>query len=85
MLSEPIGDICVIRDDESNQWTVTTCRGNGTREVLKTCATREQAAELAYAERDRFRKTRGLELTIHFPDDCPCHCTDVHVEANRSK
>jgi hypothetical protein len=81
VISEPIGDICVIRDDESDQWTVATCRGNGTREVLHTCATREQAAELAYAERDRFRRNRGLELTIHFPDDCPCHCTEAPPDA----
>ena len=76
MTSEPIGDICVIRDDDTNQWAVTICRGNGTREQLRKCRTPEEAAEFAYAERDRFRKHRGMELTVHFPDDCPCHCLD---------
>ncbi len=76
MTSEPIGDICVIRDDETNQWTVTICRGSGTRELLRKCSTREEAAELAYAERDRFRKNRSIELMVHFPDDCPCHCLE---------
>lgn len=73
MITEPIGDICVIRDDDTNKWTVTVCRGAGTREVLRNCASREEAAEFAYAERDRFRRHHSLELAVHFPDDCPCH------------
>ena len=77
MNSEPIGDICVIRDDEGNEWSVTLCRGQGTRDHLKSFKTREEAAEFAYAERDRFRKHRGFELMIHFPDDCPCHCLEL--------
>lgn len=76
MTSEPIGDICVIRDDDNNEWTVTICRGQGTRDQLRSFRTREEASEFAYAERDRFRKHRGLELAIHFPDDCPCHCLE---------
>ncbi|GMU21845.1 MAG: hypothetical protein AMXMBFR13_19330 [Phycisphaerae bacterium] len=73
-MNEPIGDICVIKDDERPVWTVTICRGNGTRDQLKVFQTREEAAEFALAERDRFRKHRSVELMVHFPDDCPCHC-----------
>lgn len=73
-MTEPIGDICVIRDENDAQWHVTICRGNGTREQLRAFGTREEAAAFAMAERDRFRKHRSLELMIHFPDDCPCHC-----------
>jgi len=74
---EPIGDICVLREERGNDWTVTICRGQGTRQRIRSFPTREQAAEFACAERDRYRRYRGLELAIHFPDDCPCHCLET--------
>lgn len=77
MSDQPIGDVCVLRDEVSQAWTVSICRGGGNRERVGHFATREEAAEFAIAERDRQRAADGRELSIHFSDDCPCICGSV--------
>lgn len=76
---EPIGDICVIRDDEQKVWTVALCRGHGTRDQLATFETREEALSYATIERQRRLVEDGMMLDLHVPDDCPCGCTDVDM------
>lgn len=72
-MNEPVGSLCVLRDDDLTGWAVSICRGGGKREFLNRFATQGEAAEFALAERDR-RRASGLgELVVHFPDDCPCH------------
>ncbi len=70
---QPIGELCVLRDESGAGWSVAICRGNVVdREVLARFSDSAKAAEFAVAERDR-RRADGVELTIHFPDDCPCY------------
>jgi hypothetical protein len=73
MTEQPIGDLCVLRNEEGNSWSVALCRGQGQREHLGQFADRQQAAEFALAERDRRRQAGEAELAVHFPDDCPCY------------
>jgi hypothetical protein len=72
-MPEPIGSLCVLRDDDLAGWVVAICRGrDNPKEILRRFATRGEASEFALAERDR-RKTAGTSsAVIHFPDDCPC-------------
>ncbi len=73
MTDPPIGDLCVLRDSNKNSWSVAICSGAGTRKSLGTFLDRDRAYAFALEERDRRRKTAGVELTVHFPDDCPCY------------
>ena len=72
MNHSPIGDLCVLKDFPAGSWTVSICWG-GAREHLRTFVNYARASEFALEERERRRLT-GEELTIHFPDDCPCFC-----------
>ena len=72
-MSEPIGSLCVIRDESSNHWLVSICQGNGYRHVLRRFESREDASEYAIEERARRTQTvAGASMSIHFPNDCPC-------------
>ena len=71
-MREPVGDLCVLRDEELKSWVVFRCRGNGTRDKTRSFASREEASAYALAERTRILSVEGLALDIHFPDDCPC-------------
>jgi hypothetical protein len=70
---QPVGDICVLREPQADTWSVSICRGLATPTMLGRFADREKATEFALAERDRRREAEGVELTVHFPDDCPCY------------
>ena len=72
-MPEPIGSLCVLRDDDLTGWVVSICQGMGQRQVLGCFASRGEAAEYALAERDRRRAAGNPAIMIHFPDDCPCH------------
>ena len=76
-MTEPIGSLCVLRDlgGDGDEWQVSICQGNGYRYVLRRFDSRDAAAAFAIAERDRRAQTAsgGMSLSIHFPDDCPCH------------
>ena len=69
----PIGELCVLPDKELETWSVAICHGAlAQREILGRFRNLDQAAELALEERDRQLAQTGIELPIHFPDDCPC-------------
>jgi hypothetical protein len=72
-MNNPAHELCVLRDDDHTSWVVSICHGQGRREPLARFKKRDEAAEYALAERDRRRAQSGVELTIHFPDDCPCY------------
>lgn len=84
-MKEPVGDICVLRDEELKSWVVFRCRGNGTRDQVRPFCSREEAASFAMSERDRYMKEEGLALDIHFPDDCPCLGSDRGLRPAASK
>lgn len=74
-MSEPIGSLCVLPDDQHAHWLVSICQGGGRKLVLRRFESRDKAAEWAIEERARRIKTTNgssQSLTIHFPDDCPC-------------
>ena len=74
-MSEPIGSLCVLPDEQHVHWLVSICQGGGRKLVLRRFESRDKAAEWAIQERDRRRKLPNgacASLTIHFPDDCPC-------------
>ena len=75
-MSEPIGSLCVLPDDQHTHWLVSICEGGGRKLTLRRFESRDKAAEWAIEERDRRRSQpngTSQTLTIHFPDDCPCH------------
>ena len=72
-MSEPIGSLCVMRDEASDEWLVSICQGNGYRYALRRFRDRDAAAEFAIEERARrTQTTAGVSLAIHFPEECPC-------------
>ena len=72
-MSGPVGEICVLQDLAwKDTWTVSVCGGTGKPEPLATFPDRDRACAFALAERDR-RRDAGVELRVHFPDDCPCY------------
>ena len=72
-MTEPIGSLCVLADEQHAHWLVSICQGNGRKLVLRRFESKDKAAEWAIEERGRRWGRDGLPLTIHFPDDCPCH------------
>ena len=71
-MNEPVGGLCVLREDASDQWLVSICQGGGRKLILRRFETKEQASEFAIEERGRRMQIDAGPLTIHFPDDCPC-------------
>ncbi len=69
---ETVGNLCVVRDESLNHWTVLICPGAvGERKPLKTFGTRSEAEAFA---RDELAKLNagGAKKTILHVDDCPC-------------
>ena len=65
-------DLCVLRaDDDPSRWEVAICRF-GQRERLAAFGSFEAAAEYALAYCEEVRRRDNSELSVHFPDDCPC-------------
>jgi hypothetical protein len=71
-MSNPIGGLCVLRDDSGQQWLVSICQGEGRKLLLRRFESRDKASEWAIEERARRASRDDGSLTIHFPDDCPC-------------
>lgn len=72
MSTFPIGELCVMRYPQEQEWIVCVCRGpTGRRETLGRFEDMAAASDFAMAERDR-RRAGGEEVAVHFPDDCPC-------------
>ena len=75
-MSEPIGSLCVLPDEQHDHWLVSICQGGGHKLILRRFESRDKAAEWAIEERARRAKMPDgarQSLTIHFPDDCPCN------------
>jgi len=72
-MSEPIGSLCVLPDERHEHWVVGICQGGGRKLVLRRFESKDKAAEWAIEERGRRCGRDDMSLTIHFPDDCPCH------------
>ena len=71
-MSEPIGSLCVLRDESHSHWLVSICQGGGRKLVLRRFESRDKAAEWAIEERARRMDNARATMIIHFPDDCPC-------------
>jgi hypothetical protein len=74
-MSEPIGSLCVLADEDRRHWLVSICQGGGRKLVLRRFESRDKAAEWAIEERGRRIAKGGTSVTINFPDDCPCTAT----------
>ena len=72
---QPVGNICVLRDPMGAGWTVSICRGLANPTLLGRFDERAKAMAFALEERERRREADKVELTVHFPDDCPCYRT----------
>jgi hypothetical protein len=69
---EPVGNLCVVRDEELTGWSVLICPGvAGARKPLARFSTRSQAEEFANAEMIRLNKGGDKKFVLHV-DDCPC-------------
>jgi hypothetical protein len=71
-MSEPIGSLCVLRDESKQAWLVSICQGGGRKLILRRFETQDKAADWAIEERARRMEKGESPSTIHFPDDCPC-------------
>ena len=71
-MNEPVGALCVLRDDASEHWLVSICQGGGRKLVLRRFDSQDEASEFAIEERGRRMQIDAGPMTIHFPDDCPC-------------
>ena len=70
---EPVGNICVIRDDSLRTWSVMICRGMlGDRTPLAEFSTRGEAEDFARAELARLNAVPNGKIHILHVDDCPC-------------
>ncbi len=78
-MSEPLGSLCVLRDDDLSGWTVYVCHGVGKRELVARFATKGEADTRALAERDRRRAANlgDYRLCIQSPEDCPCNGQEI--------
>lgn len=70
---EPIGNLCVIRDESLQHWTVLVCAGlNGDRKPLGQFSTRGEAEAFARGELVKLNaQEKGKRFILHV-DDCPC-------------
>jgi hypothetical protein len=70
---EPVGNLCVIRDDSLSHWSVMICPGTvGGRKPLKQFSTRGEAEAFARSELARLNAPGGEKKYILHVDDCPC-------------
>ena len=76
-MNEPVGALCVLRDDASEHWLVSICQGGGRKVVLQRFDSQDQASEFAVHERGRRMQIDSGPMTIHFPEDCPCRGTGM--------
>lgn len=70
---EPIGNLCVIRDESLQHWTVLICAGlNGDRTPLGQFSTRGEAESFARGELTKLNAQQKDKRLILHVDDCPC-------------
>ena len=76
-MSEPIGSLCVLKDNSGSAWLVSICQGGGRKLILRRFESQDKAADWAIEERARRIEKGEATTTIHFPDDCPCNGNDM--------
>ncbi len=70
---EPEGNLCVIRDDSLNSWTVLVCPGVvSKRKPLAKFSTRGEAEAFAKAQLTKMNSRSDDKCYILHVDDCPC-------------
>ena len=70
---EPAGNLCVIRDDSLNAWTVMVCPGvESQRKPLAKFSTRGEAEAFARIELAKMNRDEDQKAYILHVDDCPC-------------
>lgn len=70
---DPIGNLCVLRDDSLSAWTVLVCPGAlGKRKPLAKFSTRGEAEAFAKAELEKMNSGQKEKNYILHVDDCPC-------------
>lgn len=70
---EPVGNLCVVRDESLNSWTVLICPGIAReRKPLAKFSTRGEAEAFANAELTRLNTGAKDRRYILHVDDCPC-------------
>jgi len=69
----PVGNLCVIRDESLNSWTVQVCPGIvAKRKPLAKFSTRGEAEAFARIELGKMNSGKGENVCILHVDDCPC-------------
>lgn len=70
---EPLGNLCVLREDSLNGWVVMICKGIiGDRAPLGRFSTQSEAETFATAELAKLNASAGAKRFILHVDDCPC-------------
>lgn len=70
---EPVGNLCVVRDETLNYWSVLICPGLvGERKPLARFSTRSEAEAFAQAELAKINRKQSTNKCILHVDDCPC-------------
>lgn len=71
--NNPDGNLCVLRDDSLNAWTVQVCPGAmGKRKALAKFSTRGEAEAFAKLELAKMNSGQEDKVYILHVDDCPC-------------
>ena len=70
---EPVGNLCVVRDETLNYWSVLICPGLvGERKPLARFSTRSEAETFAQAELAKMNSNQSTTKYVLHVDDCPC-------------
>ena len=70
---EPVGNLCVVRDETLNYWTVLICPGAvGERKPLAKFSTRGEAEQFARTELTKMNAEQSGTKYVLRVDDCPC-------------
>lgn len=70
---DPVGNLCVLRDESLCAWTVQICPGAvGKRTALAKFSTRGEAEAFAKLELVKMNSGEGDKIFVLHVDDCPC-------------
>ena len=70
---EPLGNLCILRDESLNSWAVMLCKGiTGDRTPLGRFGSRGEADAFARQQMEKLNSGPGDKITILYVDDCPC-------------
>ena len=72
IVREPLGNLCVIRDESLRGWSVKICTGVvSTQEHLADFGTRSEAEAFAQTKLQSLNAKGGTRYILNV-DDCPC-------------